>query len=105
MKFSKEYSKLSSNEFTTIRKRSRLYRRGTIVHIVTPTQKFDGRVIARLATYKHEITEEMALKDADCTRQELISMLEKWYGKSFDDFVLLKMRRIKSITDAGNKVK
>jgi len=27
--------------------------------------------------------------DADCSKAELVAMLEKWYGKDFDDFLLL----------------
>ena len=42
---------------------------------------------------KANITERHALSDADCSRAELIAMLERWYGKEFDDFVLLTMQK------------
>ena len=42
---------------------------------------------------KKDITEELAQSDADCSREELIAMLEGWYGKEFDNFVLLTFEK------------
>jgi len=94
MKFSKDYSKLSLDEFTTIRKRSSMYWPGGIIMISTPTKRFKAEIISRIRIDKSFITDELARTDADCTQEELITILGKWYGKSFDDFVLLKMRRV-----------
>ena len=94
MKFSKEYSKLSADIFTTIRKRTKRYRLYDRVNIISPNQDFLVEVRGRLFLQKKDITEELARSDADCSRQELITQLEKWYGKKFDDFVLLQLRRL-----------
>ena len=42
---------------------------------------------------KNEITDSLARYDADCSKAELIAMLEKWYGKDYDDFLLLTLKR------------
>jgi len=94
MKFSKEYSKLALEEFTTIRKFSMYYRVGSKINIRTPIRTFQAIVLSRAVIHKDQITEELAQSDADCSREELISMLEKWYGKRFDDFILLRLRKI-----------
>ena len=94
MKFSLEYSKLSLNEFTTIRKKSNLYRLYSVMNVITPNQQFKAEIIERLDLSKSQITAKLALSDADCSPQELIAQLEKWYGKKFDDFVLLRLRKI-----------
>lgn len=44
---------------------------------------------------KAHISEQLAQNDADCSKEELIAMLEKWYGKKFDDFVLLTLEKVK----------
>jgi hypothetical protein len=94
VKFSKEYSKLSLDEFTTIRKRSRMYWPGSIVKVSTPKQIFNAEVISRTRINKCFISDELAQSDADCTREELIKKLTLWYGTGFDDFILLRLRRI-----------
>ena len=94
MKFSKEYSKLNKKRFTTIRKNTRRYKPESIYSIITPKQKFKARVISRLYIKKEDITDFIALYDADCSRWELIELLEKWYGRDFNDFVLITLERI-----------
>ena len=94
MIFSKEYSKLLNDKFTTIRKRSTIYWPGSIVKITTPNQKFKATVISRTMIKKSYITEELAMSDADCSCNELIAMLNNWYGEEFDDFILLKLQKI-----------
>lgn len=96
MIFSKDYSKLDQNIFTTIRKNSIIYRIGNIYKIKTPTKEFKAMVIGRWLMEKAHISEQLAYNDADCSRDELIAMLEKWYGKEFDDFVLLTLEKEKS---------
>ena len=94
MKFSKEYSKLIKKRFTTIRKNTRRYKPKSIYDIITPKQKFRARVISRDYIKKEDITNFIALYDADCWRWELIELLEKWYGRDFDDFVIITLERI-----------
>lgn len=92
MKFSKDYAKLRHNEFTTIRKNTGYYKCGSIRWIKTPSKCFSAEIINIIHIQKKDITEEIAYKDADCSKAELIVMLEKWYGKEFDDFVLITLR-------------
>ena len=89
MKFSKNYKKLNKEIFTTIRRNKGYYRFYQEVNIKTPSGKFKARVIGLEILRKEDITEELANKDADCSKQELINMLEKWYGKKYDNYVLL----------------
>ena len=94
MKFSKDYSKLDKLTFTTIRKYSGYYMCGMTVNIKTPTKEFKAKVIKANWMNKSMISENLAQSDADCSRVELITMLEGWYGKRFDDFVLITLERI-----------
>ena len=93
MKFSKDYSKLDSRIFTTIRKNTHhnrlLGNTGNKIKIQTPTKEFRAYLIAKNKIKKKQITEKLARSDADCSKAELIAMLEKWYGKKFDDFLLI----------------
>jgi hypothetical protein len=94
MRFSEEYSKLRKKEFTTIRKNTGYYKVGSVRRITTPRQEFRAKVISSTPLAKRDITEELARKDADCSRDKLIEMLERWYGRRFDDFALLRLRRV-----------
>ena len=93
MKFSKNYSKLSKAYFTTIRKNTGMYKKGKIYKINTPNEYFYVKVICKTPIKKEDITEDLSIRDADCSKSELIGMLEKWYGKKFNDFVLIEMIR------------
>ena len=94
MRFSREYRKLKENIFTTIRKNSKgVYDVGRFKKVVTPKQEFGAYIIGSRPLKKAEITEELAQSDADCSRVELIKKLDGWYGKDFDDFVLLTLER------------
>lgn len=93
MRFSKDYSKLDNDRFTTIRRRGTYYISGRIVNVVTPTKKFKAEVLMVESITKEDITEELAQKDADCSRAELIKMLERWYGKSFNRFELIHLKK------------
>lgn len=93
MRFSKDYSKLNQSTFTTIRKNTIAYVVGNIYTVKTPTQEFKVEVTHKQPLRKAGITEDLAVSDADCSRRELITMLEKWHGKKFDNFALLFLRR------------
>jgi hypothetical protein len=36
----------------------------------------------------------MAQRDADCSANELIEKLEAWYGKTYNDFILITFMKI-----------
>lgn len=96
MRFSKDYSKLDNPIFTTIRKNTKHYRLGAGTEgckIQTPTRQFKAYLIEIKTLKKKQITEKLAHSDADCSKTELIAMLEKWYGKKFDDFLLLTLKK------------
>ena len=95
MKFTKNYSKLKDSSFTTIRKNTGYYKVGWIYDIVTPSSGFQARVLSAIPIKKADIDDKLAMSDADMTRDELIKMLEKWYGKEYDDFILIKLARKK----------
>lgn len=95
MKFTKDYSKLDRRIFTTIRKNSSYYMCGMILTIKTPTKEFKARITMSETISKNEITTSLARFDADCSKAKLIAMLEKWYGKDFDDFILLTLQKEK----------
>lgn len=95
MIFSKDYSKIDQNVFTTIRKNSDYYYIGRNCNIKTPTKEFKAMVIGLWLMEKAHISEQLAQNDADCSRAKLIDMLEKWHGKKFDDFVLLTLEKEK----------
>lgn len=93
MRFSKSYSKLKRDEFTTIRKDTGYYYPGKKVK-VTLIESFSAKVVNVKPISKSNITENLAQSDADCSRQELIAMLEKWYGKKCDNYVLITLRKV-----------
>lgn len=93
MKFTSEYSKLKKQEFTTIRKNNGYYHIGDVFLVRTPEQRFAVQVVGIKPINKSEITDELALDDADCTVNDLRNKLETWYGKQYDDFILLRLVR------------
>lgn len=93
MKFTHEYSILKKKVFTSIRKNTGFYKIGHIYQINTPEQDFSAKVIKSEAISKFEIDDSLAQSDADMTAKELVALLDKWYGKTFDDFVLLTLER------------
>lgn len=95
IRFSKDYSKLKNPVFTTIRKNTSHYRIGSVHAIKTPSNSFVAKITDSIPLRKTNITEDLAESDADCSREELIGMLEKWYGKEFNDFVLLTLAKAK----------
>lgn len=93
MKFTKEYRKLRKNYFTTIRKNLGYYQKGQIIEVITPKQGFIAQIQEIRYITKEDITEELAWKDADCSRKDLVNMLERWYGPDFNDFILIFLYR------------
>ena len=90
MKFSKNYEKLNWVIFTTIRKNTGKYKLGkTYTMNVSGSGKFKARIIGLLPIKKRDITDDLASVDAECSKEELLKMLEDWYGKDFDDYMLI----------------
>lgn len=94
MRFSKHHSKLDNAIFTSIRKNTGFYTKDKVISITTPKTKFKAKVMHTTPITKADIDESLARADADCSREELIEMLEKWYGKKFDDFALIFLLRV-----------
>ena len=94
MKFSKMYTKFKQDKFTTIRKHSNHYVVGRVIKVVTPEGMFKARVTKRDGLTKQGITDELAMSDADCSREELIEILNRWYGKKHNDYVLIHLERV-----------
>ena len=92
MKFSKNWKKLSEPYFTTIRKNTGRYRLGSECTINAPRGKFKAYIIGLMMIKKEDITDMMAKYDAETDRNGLISMLEGWYGKTFNDYILITLK-------------
>jgi len=93
MKFTREHSKLKNTYFTTIRKNTGYYRLGNTYTIVTPSERFKAKVQSAEPITKADINDSIALADADMSAENLRKMLEKWYGKKYDNFVLMRLVR------------
>ena len=89
IRFSKDWKKMDALVFTTIRKNTGSKSVGQIHTIKTPTKKFMAKIIGLWVMKKKDITEEFARYDAEMSREDMIALLGKWYGKSFDDFVTI----------------
>ena len=94
MKFSHNWTKLSKHQFTTIRKAGGYYRVGRKYLCETPITTFYAKVIHMQHIRKEDITEEIAQADADMDRESLIKLLNRFYGKEYDGFVLMTLERL-----------
>ena len=102
MIFSENYSKLELPEFTTIRKNTGFYKVGctywlTVSYFLGMTKMardFQATVVNAVPIKKADMTDDIARRDADCVCEELIAKLEGWYGKKYDDYVLLTLRKV-----------
>lgn len=93
MRFSKDWEKLQQTYFTTVRKNTGIYQLGKTYTIQTPTQRFKAKVVVLEEIEKEGLTDGIAKEDIGGTRKELIKLLENWYGKKFNNFVLLGLKR------------
>lgn len=94
MIFTHEYSILKKKIFTSIRRNTNFYKVGHSYQIHTPKQNFKAKVIKVKLISKFEIDDSLAQSDADMSAVDLILLLDRWYGKAFDDFVLLTLRKL-----------
>ena len=95
MIFTHEYSILKKKIFTTIRKNTFFYKVGHSYQVHTPEQTFKAKVIKSEAISKLEINDSLAQSDADMSAVDLILLLDRWYGKMFNDFVLLTLKKFR----------
>ena len=91
IRFSTNWEKLGWTIFTTIRKNTHSKLVGQIHTIRTPDGDFKAKIIGLYPIKKIEITDDLAFADADMTKDGLIRLLEGWYGKEFDDYVLITL--------------
>lgn len=91
MKFSKEYNKLSYPVFTTIRQNKGYYKQGQTIKVYTPKQEFMVEILSIVCITKKQMTDTISHLDAECSREYLLSMLERWYGKNADEYILLTL--------------
>jgi hypothetical protein len=94
MKFTYHYTKLDYPIFTTIRQNKGWYKVGQQILINTPKAEFKAEIAAIRLIKKNNITFTMAQRDADCSANELIEKLEAWYGKTYNDFILITFMKI-----------
>jgi len=94
MIFTHEYSILKKKVFTSIRRNTGFYKIGHSYQVHTPEQSFKAKVIKSKAISKSEIDDSLARSDADMSAVDLILLLDRWYGKTFDDFVLLTLKKL-----------
>jgi len=94
MIFTHEFSILKKKIFITIRKNTNFYKIGHSYQVHTPEQNFKAKVIKSKAISKLKINDSLARSDADMSAVDLILLLDRWYGKTFDDFVLLTLEKI-----------
>jgi len=94
MKFSQDWTKLSQPRFTTIRKSGGYYRVGRKYLCETPTTRFYAKVVHMRYILKQDITEDIAQADADTDKESLIKLLNRFYGKDYDGFVLMTLERV-----------
>jgi hypothetical protein len=94
MKFSHDWPKFSNHRFTTIRKDDGYYRTGRKYLCRTPTKTFYAKIVHMRHIRKEDITEEIAQADADTDKESLIKLLERFYGRDYDGFVLTTLEKV-----------
>jgi hypothetical protein len=94
MKFSKEYSKLQYPIFTTIRQNYGYYKVGQTIGIDTPKQSFCAEIVSIRNIQLCHISETIALRDADCTTEELVLLMKKFYQSNANDLILITLMRM-----------
>jgi len=94
MKFTTEWKKLDYPIFTTIRQDKGYYRVGQRIPIETPSQCFMVEIVSIRKMIQEDITDTMALRDADCTKQEFNALLYKFYKDNVGSLILLTLMKI-----------
>ena len=94
MKFSKEYQKLSYPIFTTIRQNGGYYQEGQRINIDTPEQTFRAEIVGIRYLSIRDITPTMALRDADCSVDEIIKLFKMFYKDKANDLILITLMKM-----------
>lgn len=99
MKYSKDYSKLGRDEYTTLR-RSAKGELGDIMPETHPNGSHQARIerIERRAIW--ELTTEFLLRDTDClTRRDAIALIQSFYKKPIEHHEKLYVHYMKKEED------
>lgn len=94
MKFSKEYSKLQYPIFTTIRQNKGYYKIGQKILITTPNNTFEAEIVSIRNIQLHQISETLAFRDADCTAEDLCTLMKKFYQSNANDLILITLMKV-----------
>ena len=89
----KEWKKLSNPIFTTIRQDKGYYTVGQVINIQTPKEEFKAEIVSIRKMFENEITETLAQRDADCTREEFFDLLAKFYKGNTGRLILLTLMK------------
>lgn len=93
MKFSKEYKKLKYPIFTTIRQDGGYYRECQQVKIETPEQNFWAEIVSIRKIGLEDITNTLALRDADCSVEDIINLFKRFYKEEAGKLILITLMR------------
>ena len=99
MRFTHDWQKLHEKLFTTIRKDGCCYQPGRTYGISTPSVQFRAKVLARQRIHLNEISNELALLDAEMSAQSLRKFLRKFYGKKTEYATLLVLLRVTEVNE------
>ena len=94
MKFSHHYTKLDYPVFTTIRKNRGYYKAGQRILIQEPYSEFKAEIVSIRYISLLNITENIANKDADCTKAELIKLMQRFYKDEANDLILITLMKV-----------
>ena len=93
MKFSKNYSKLNYNIFTTIRQNKGYYKEAQTIIINTPLNSFYAEIVSIRNIKLKDITKIIAQRDADCSQKELIDLMKLFYKNKADDLISITLMK------------
>jgi hypothetical protein len=95
IKFSKNFSKLDKNKFTTIRRYDK-YEEGGLLKVKTPKTTFEVIVSKKIKKPLGEIDTPFLLKDTDTkTREEALKLINSFYKKPLQDQEVLTILFLK----------
>jgi len=95
MRFSKNYKKLGYPIFTTIRGNRGYYKEGQTIKVTTPDSCFHAEIVSIRTINLKDITNTIADKDADCSKEALIRLMIKFYKDNADNLILITLIKVK----------
>ena len=73
----------------------RAIKEGQIINVKTPKQEFKAEIVGiRYVKNRYYITDTIAKRDADCTKQELNDLMYKFYKNKADDLILITLMKV-----------